>query len=85
MIRTLSKEAKSKQGERILIKGWLHSLRILGKINFLIVRDRAGLVQVVVEKGGEFKKIKDLQPGSILAIEGEVQKAEQTELGIEIH
>lgn len=84
MERTISSETVEKVGEKVLLKGWLHTLRLLGNINFLILRDRGGLIQVVVEEGKELDKVKDLQPGSVLKITGEVQKAEQTELGAEI-
>ncbi|HEC66079.1 MAG TPA: aspartate--tRNA(Asn) ligase [bacterium] len=84
MKRTVSDETKTKIGEKVLLKGWLHTLRLLGNINFLILRDRGGLIQIVVEEGNELDKVKDLQPGSILQIEGEVKEAKQTDLGMEI-
>ncbi len=84
MERTISLEAPSKKGEKILVKGWLHSLRLLGSINFLILRDRGGLIQIVIQDKTELEKVKDLQPGSIIAVEGEVQESSQTELGIEL-
>lgn len=84
MKRTISKEVVSQIGKEVLVKGWLHSLRLLGKVNFLVLRDRGGFIQIVVEDKNELEKIKDLQPGSILEITGKVQEAKQTELGVEI-
>jgi len=36
-------------GERVKIQGWIHRIRKMGKIAFLILRDRSGLVQCVVD------------------------------------
>jgi len=72
MERVLSSDCKRKIGERVLIKGWLYNFRKLGKIAFLVLRDRGGLIQVVLENKEEIKKISKIQNGSILEIEGKV-------------
>lgn len=84
MKRTLSSECKKQIGKRVLVKGWMNQLRELGKINFLILRDRGGYIQVVIDNKKELKKVDKLQVGSVLSIEGKVQAAKQTELGVEI-
>lgn len=35
-------------GTQVLIQGWIHRLRVLATVTFLIVRDRSGLAQVVI-------------------------------------
>ncbi|MBN1916105.1 aspartate--tRNA(Asn) ligase [Candidatus Dojkabacteria bacterium] len=82
--RTISSEATKQVGKKILLKGWLHTLRLLGTINFLVLRDRGGFIQIVVSDKEEIKKIKDLETGSILTVEGKVQKSDQTEIGVEV-
>ncbi len=82
--RILAKELSQFVGKEVVIKGWLNNFRPLGKINFLILRDRSGLIQVVIENKDEFKKISDLQPGSILSIRGRVLASSQADLGVEI-
>lgn len=47
-MRTLIKDSVEKIGEEVIIKGWVHIRRDHGKIIFLDVRDRSGLIQVVV-------------------------------------
>lgn len=84
MKRTLSKECKEKVGKKVLLKGWLSQLRELGKINFLILRDRGGEIQIVIEDEKELEKLSDIYVGSVLQISGEVQEAKQTDLGAEI-
>jgi nondiscriminating aspartyl-tRNA synthetase len=84
MKRLLSVELPSHKGERARIRGWLNNVRALGKINFLILRDRRGMIQVVIEDKEEFRKISSLQSGSILTIEGDVVHSGCTALGLEV-
>jgi len=84
MERTLSNECKNKVGKQVKLAGWLHIVRSLGKINFLILRDRGGLIQIVIFEKEELKKIEGLQEGTILEVTGLVQGSEQTEFGVEI-
>lgn len=45
------KEAKKQKQEQVGIAGWVHDVRDLGKLKFVIVRDRTGLLQVTMKKG----------------------------------
>ncbi|MDD5043573.1 MAG: aspartate--tRNA ligase [Patescibacteria group bacterium] len=77
MERTLTKETIKKVGERVLIKGWVHSRRNLGKFTFIDLRDKEGLVQVIfipseMESGQDL--VKDIRSEFVLSIEGMVQK-----------
>lgn len=47
MERTLTKDTVAKVGEEVLVKGWVHVRRDHGKLIFIDIRDRAGLMQVV--------------------------------------
>jgi nondiscriminating aspartyl-tRNA synthetase len=84
MKRVLSGELPLHIGERVNIRGWLNNVRALGRVNFLIVRDRAGLAQVVIEDKEEFRKISSLHAGSILTIAGTVTRSEAASLGVEV-
>src|SRR3989344_3360710 len=48
MNRTLILDCKSKVGEQVKICGFVYSKRDHGKISFLDITDRSGIVQVVV-------------------------------------
>lgn len=48
MERTLNVQTVNKIGDQVLLKGWVNARRDHGKIVFLDIRDRTGLVQVVV-------------------------------------
>ncbi len=48
MSRILNLESKNFIGQEVLIKGWVSNRRNMGKIAFLDMRDRSGILQVVV-------------------------------------
>ncbi len=50
MERTLAKETSLKVGKEILLQGWVNTRRDHGKIVFLDLRDRSGIVQMVTTK-----------------------------------
>ncbi len=84
MHRVLSSELSQHIGKRICLRGWLHTLRSLGKVSFLILRDFKGFCQIVIQDKNELQKISHLHPGSILRVEGNAVKSSQAGLGIEI-
>jgi len=49
MDRIWSSELKERVGERVRLAGWLHRLRRLSNVSFLILRDAKGTAQVVLE------------------------------------
>lgn len=72
MQRVLARELANCIDKKVHVRGWLNNLRTFGKLTFLILRDRTGLSQIVIENKDELKKVSDLQPGSILKIHGRV-------------
>jgi nondiscriminating aspartyl-tRNA synthetase len=71
--------------KKITIKGWLHKKRMLGGLTFINVRDRSGLVQVLIENKDEVEKLRGLQIGTVLEISGTVLKEERAPGGAELH
>ena len=79
-MRTLATDLPHHLGQTVKVRGWLNNIRAFGKINFLILRDRTGFLQVVIEDKEEYKKISHLQPGSILEIHGQVANSSNIEI-----
>ncbi|MDR9390632.1 MAG: aspartate--tRNA(Asn) ligase [Trueperaceae bacterium] len=46
--RTLARDLAAHEGERVLLRGWVHARRDLGGVRFLVLRDRSGLAQCVL-------------------------------------
>ena len=46
--RVLSSQLPGMAGKRVRLEGWVHRVRDLGAVRFLLLRDRAGIAQVVV-------------------------------------
>ncbi len=84
-MRTLAKDVAEHIDKSVTIQGWLHKKRLLGGLNFINVRDRSGLVQVLVEKGEEVEKLRGMQIGTVLEITGTSYKDERAPGGAEIH
>lgn len=85
MKRTLSSQISSHIGETITIQGWLHKKRLLGGIAFIAIRDRHGITQVVVEEKTEVEKLRGLQIGTVIQVQGEAVKEDRAPGGAEIH
>jgi aspartyl-tRNA synthetase len=87
MERTYIKEAFKKKG-KVLLKGWVHEVRDLSKVRFIILRDITGNIQTVGVKGETSEKafeiMKDVLRESVVEIEGEVKDSKQAPGGKEI-
>lgn len=75
--RVLIKDITNKVGEKVLINGWAQNIRLLGKIAFVEIRDRSGVVQSVAYlpnfEGDGGNAIKELTQESVVEINGEVK------------
>jgi nondiscriminating aspartyl-tRNA synthetase len=69
----------------VRIAGWLHRVRQLSNLSFLILRDAQGLAQVVVEDAAMIAQLTDLHAETVLVIEGTVVAEPQAPGGVEIH
>lgn len=82
--RILASDLIKHKNQPVLLRGWLNNLRAFGKVNFLILRDRSGLAQIVIQDKNEYQKIAHLQPGTIITVEGTAVEAAQAGLGVEV-
>ena len=84
-MRILSSEVKNHVGKTVHVQGWLHKKRLLGGLTFINVRDRDGLVQVVIQDKDEVEKLRGLQIGTVLAVDGKAVAEERAPGGAELH
>ena len=76
MGRILNIETNKYLGKKVKVCGWVQTVRSHGKIIFLDLRDRSGLLQIVVspEVGSLVKLAKGLRPEWVIEVEGLVRK-----------
>ena len=79
MERVLTTDLRTHVGQRVLVQGWLQRERRLANVSFLLVRDRAGLAQVVAEKPLA------LPPETVVEVRASVVASEQAPAGVELH
>lgn len=84
-MRTLARELAEHIGEEVTVQGWIHKKRLLGGLNFIALRDRSGLIQCVVEDKEEVEKLRGLQIGTVLSVNGTVTEEARAPGGAELH
>ncbi|MEI7512354.1 MAG: aspartate--tRNA ligase [Candidatus Uhrbacteria bacterium] len=77
MNRTMIRDTVAQVGQEVLLKGWVHVRRDMSKLAFIDMRDRSGIVQVVLipnELTEEGKTaMSELRPEFCISIRGIVQ------------
>ncbi|MBI2430840.1 MAG: aspartate--tRNA(Asn) ligase [Candidatus Levybacteria bacterium] len=71
-LRTLVQDTPQLVGKEVLIKGWVKTRRDHGKLVFLDVTDKSGVVQVVAP--GTDKNVSELRSQYVVGIKGTVHK-----------
>lgn len=82
-IRTV--EAVNHVGEEISVHGWLHNVRRLGGVTFVVVRDGWGTVQAVTEDENDLAPLTGLALESVIRLRGRVTANSQAPGGLELH
>jgi aspartyl-tRNA synthetase len=76
------------EGEIVSIAGWVHDIRDLGSLKFLLIRDGFGISQVTLPKKfispAVFDATKGLSKESVVVVRGKVQKEGRAPRGYEI-
>ncbi|WP_026476967.1 aspartate--tRNA(Asn) ligase [Alkaliphilus transvaalensis] len=70
-----------KTTDRILVKGWIHKIYDVGQISFIQLRDKTGILQLVVDK----KLREGLRIEMAIEAMGEVALNQKAPKGIELH
>ena len=84
MQRVWSVDLPAHVGQKVVLAGWLHRLRRLSNVSFVVLRDGRGLAQVVVNDAALLERVAAFQPESVLRIEGEVLATPQAPGGVEV-
>ncbi|MDM5238959.1 aspartate--tRNA(Asn) ligase [Bacillus cereus] len=81
MKRSLTRECTEHGGKVVLLQGWVKKIRHLGNVSFLLLRDRTGVIQCVLESELAGYKV-DVE--SVVQVIGEIVETPKTELGVEV-
>jgi aspartyl-tRNA synthetase len=77
MKRILNIETTKYLGKKVKVCGWVNSIRLHGKIVFVDLRDRSGLLQIVFAKNQKskiYELAKELRPEWVIEVIGKVNK-----------
>lgn len=83
--RVWSSQLSQHVGERVRVSGWLHRLRQLSSVSFLILRDGHGLTQIVIEDAELSAALGKLYNESVLTVTALVVANPQAPGGVELH
>jgi len=83
--RLRTTEVQGHVGARVFVQGWLHSLRQLGGVSFLVVRDGWSLLQCVTENVAELAELGEVGVESVIGVTGTVVAEAQAPGGVELH
>jgi nondiscriminating aspartyl-tRNA synthetase len=84
MQRILSVALPAHVGEKVTIAGWIHRRRLLKSVAFLIVRDSAGLAQVVITEPSLRARVEALPEETVVQVGGAVVANETAPAGVEL-
>jgi len=83
--RTFIEELPQKIGEQVTIRGWVNALRDQKRMQFIVVRDETGLLQVVLGKDDQAAQLNEqvsmLTAESAVTVGGTVVADERVKLG----
>ncbi|HEY7225915.1 MAG TPA: aspartate--tRNA(Asn) ligase [Micromonosporaceae bacterium] len=83
MQRTLSAHLPTVVGETVTVAGWVHRHRRLKSVEFLIIRDRTGLAQVVLPPSS-VDAVAGLTEESLISVTGLVRANAAAPAGVEV-
>ena len=66
--------------ETVVLKGWVHKIRDLSHVSFIMLRDKSGIIQLVCTK----EQIKGLRLENAIEVKGVVHENEKAPKGIEV-
>ncbi|HYY92397.1 MAG TPA: aspartate--tRNA(Asn) ligase [Candidatus Dormibacteraeota bacterium] len=84
----LASQLKEGLAGKVVLAGWVHDVRVLGGISFLLLRDMSGTVQVTAPKSkapaNVLKEISGLHQEDVVFVRGTVVSSKIAKKGIEV-
>ncbi|MHA1722444.1 MAG: amino acid--tRNA ligase-related protein, partial [Candidatus Baldrarchaeia archaeon] len=75
-------------GREVIVCGWVQRIRKLGKLIFIVLRDREGTLQITAHQNKVnpdlFEKLKKLKNEYVIAVKGIVKESAEAKKGVEI-
>ncbi|GGQ87435.1 aspartate--tRNA(Asn) ligase [Couchioplanes azureus] len=84
MQRILSTDLAAHEKQTVTVAGWVHRRRLLKSVAFLIVRDAAGLSQVVVTDEGVRAQLEELTEETVVEVTATVTANAAAPAGVEL-
>ncbi len=85
--RTLIKDVFSSSKKNVAVGGWVHNVRELGKIRFILLKDITGIIQITSVRGkvsDEVFKSMSQNRENVVIVQGSVKESKQAPGGKEI-
>jgi len=80
--------ADASPGDTVTVAGWVHEIRDLGGIAFLILRDGSGKIQIKIEKDDMDEDLVETALGvhreSVISASGDVEEEDRAPTGVEM-
>ena len=84
----LTSQLNENLNKEVVLAGWVHDVRVLGGISFLLLRDMSGIIQVTAPKAKApahvLKEISSLHQEDVLFVRGVVVTSKIAKRGIEV-
>jgi len=75
--RILNNQTPQYLGKKVMVAGWVQTIRSHGKLIFIDLRDRTGILQIVVAPTGEnspsYKVAQEIRPEWVIGVEGIIE------------
>jgi len=84
MQRVLSQQLPAHAGQTVTVAGWIHRRRQLKSVVFLILRDAAGLTQVVVSEPEARAQVAELTEETVVEVTGQAVANVSAPGGVEV-
>lgn len=84
MKRILTTNLSKYTGKEVKLSGWIHRVRGMGAISFVVIRDGKSIAQTVFEGKKLQDVLNELKEESVISVTGKVKKEKRAPMGVEL-